>query len=156
MRIMNLFLHLCRYRPWILWLWSAPSCTTWPATPTLPRSSPGVDRTPLVSHTRHLLHIDTQWACKGGAKWALVECSILNSRYVRKPKSVIFICASQCDSWISQPPNCCAEPDFISSFYFFFSGTFASYCEESLKPWHVQFQTQLKILVHNGFDALCV
>lgn len=122
MQIINLFLHLCRYRPWISWRWSAPSCTTWPATPTLPRSRPGVDRIPPVSHTRHLLHIDTQWACKGGAKWALVGCSILNSRYVSKPKSVIFICASQCDSWMSQPPTAVLNQTLSPVFTFFSVG----------------------------------
>lgn len=48
-------------------------------TPTLNNRGSGL--TLLTSHTHRLPHIDIQWACRGGAKWAWEGCSILSSRY---------------------------------------------------------------------------
>lgn len=80
--VLIFFLYRCP--PWISWLWSAHRCMAWPTIPTLTLSNPGSDLTPLASRTHRLLHIDIQWACRGGAKWAWEGCSTLSSRYINK------------------------------------------------------------------------
>lgn len=105
--LIPLFFCLYRCPPWTSWLWSAPSCTAWPTIPTPPRSSQGADLTLRARHTRHLLHTDTPWACRGGAKWAWVRCSTLNSRCVNKLKCCIFlrVCLIVIHDWVSPPPS---------------------------------------------------
>lgn len=109
--------YLRRCPPWTSWLWSAPSCIAWPAIPTPTRSSQGADLTLLARRIHHPLHTDTQWPCRGGAKWASAGCSTLNSRYVNKPELPVFILVRItviCE--LDPPPPCCANPDLVSSF----------------------------------------
>lgn len=108
-----LVMDLCRCPPWISWLWSAHSCTAWPAIPTPPLNNQEVGITPPTSHTHRLPHIDIQWTCRAGAKWVWAACSILNSRYVKNKKAkTLKMCSSK---WVRSPFGSIL-PDIIAGF----------------------------------------